>query len=155
MDNLYLTDPLDYDSDNDGTSDGYEIQLGFNPNDPNDDPDKDEDQILDSWERDNFGNIILCDPGDDPDNDLYTNLEEFNNGTDPNTMDTFVEMYPAFEVTWKAVAGTNYQVQVNTNLPGGTWSDVGETVTGTGSRTGVLVRTRNADSKMFRIEIQP
>lgn len=153
--NVYGTLPLVYDTDGDGTSDGYEVQLGFDPTNPNDDPDKDEDQILDSWERDHFGNIILCNPGDDPDGDLYSNLEEFNNGTDPLVMDTYVELYPAFEVTWKAVAGTNYQVQVNTNLTGGTWSDVGTPVTGSGSRTGILIRTGNTDSKMYRIEILP
>lgn len=153
--NTHFTDPLDSDSDDDGASDGWEVNNGLNPNDPNDDPDKDEDGILDAWEVTHFTLIEDCDPGGDPDGDLYTNLEEFNNGTDPNVMEQFVEMVPAYEITWKAVSGTNYQVQVTTNLSGGSWSDISDPVTGTGSRTGVVVRTRTGDQKYFRVERLP
>jgi PKD repeat protein len=51
------------DTDNDGISDTWELQFGFNPNDPTD------------------ANL-------DPDNDTLTNLMEFILGTNPNKFDT-------------------------------------------------------------------
>lgn len=49
--------------------------------------DNDEDGIPDSWEL-NYFNNILSDHSSDPDNDDLTNLEEFNLGTDPTSVDS-------------------------------------------------------------------
>jgi len=35
---IHLTDPNDWDSDGDGYSDAYEVNAGFDPNDPSDPP---------------------------------------------------------------------------------------------------------------------
>jgi parallel beta-helix repeat protein len=43
----------------------------------------DDDNLPDDWEEDNFGNLSQ-DDDDDPDNDTFTNLQEWENKTDPN-----------------------------------------------------------------------
>ncbi|MHA1185811.1 MAG: ABC transporter substrate-binding protein, partial [Candidatus Heimdallarchaeota archaeon] len=59
----YYTDPLDEDSDNDLMFDGFEVIFGFNPLDP-------------------------ADASEDADADGLTNLEEFQNNTNPLYADT-------------------------------------------------------------------
>ena len=53
-----LTDPLDWDSDDDGCPDGWEVDWGFDPN-------------------------VSADGASDPDRDSFTNKEEYQNGTNP------------------------------------------------------------------------
>lgn len=55
-------------------------------------PDSDSDGLPDDWETQHFGNLNQG-PGDDPDNDQLTNLEEYQNGTDPNNPDTDGDSY--------------------------------------------------------------
>jgi hypothetical protein len=61
--NVHQTNPLKWDSDDDGMPDGWEIMHGLNPNDP-------------------------ADANLDNDNDGLTNLEEYHYGTDPNNPDS-------------------------------------------------------------------
>jgi len=75
------TDPLKADTDGDGLPDGWETQNGLDP--------------LDNG-TDSFRTAAAAD-GDpakgasgDPDGDLFSNLQELTNGTDPNTPDTGV-----------------------------------------------------------------
>ena len=56
--NVYNTDPLDSDTDNDEMPDGWEVQYSLNPLDPSD-------------------------ATQDPDEDSVTNLQEYQQGTDP------------------------------------------------------------------------
>jgi hypothetical protein len=44
--------------------------------------DKDHDGLPDTWEVQHFGNLTYG-PIDDPDHDSYTNLQEYQKGTDP------------------------------------------------------------------------
>ncbi|MBB5351795.1 uncharacterized protein YaaQ [Haloferula luteola] len=87
-----LTNPLDPDSDDDGLSDGDEVQsYGTNPNEA----DSDSDMLPDLWEIQNSLNPI-SDIGDDggfgdPDDDELLNWEEYNDGndsTDPHDPDS-------------------------------------------------------------------
>ena len=50
------------------------------------DPDINTNSIPDWWEIANFGSITNSGAGDDPDGDEYTNLEEYQAGTDPNNV---------------------------------------------------------------------
>jgi len=50
----------------------------------------DNDGLDDDWEIQHFGNLNQG-PNDDPDNDGLTNLEEFQNGTDPNSPSVSLE----------------------------------------------------------------
>ncbi len=92
---------LDFDSDNDGWSDGYEINdIGTDPANPDHDndgvpdsldpnpfsnKDSDKDGIPDDWER--INNLDPTDPSDaeaDPDHDDKSNREEYQNKTNPH-----------------------------------------------------------------------
>ena len=67
------------DSDGDGIVDWKEVQLGTNPNNP----DTDGDGIPDGWEVAHGLNPLVNDASADPDGDGFTNLQEYQNGTDP------------------------------------------------------------------------
>ncbi|HEY5753500.1 MAG TPA: LamG-like jellyroll fold domain-containing protein [Chthoniobacterales bacterium] len=76
------TNPTNADTDNDGLWDGEEVDVfGTDPKEP----DTDGDGLPDGWEVEHG-----FDPNDDSDalanadDDLYTNLEEYENGTNPN-----------------------------------------------------------------------
>ena len=56
---------------------------GGTPGDYTDDSDHDSDGLPDGWEIDNFGDFSEDGSGDS-DGDGFTNLEEYQNGTDPN-----------------------------------------------------------------------
>jgi hypothetical protein len=83
--NVYLTDPLDNDSDDDLLLDGDEILLGLDPTDP----DQDLDLILDGWEiAYGMDPLNTTDASDDFEPDGLTNVEEFAWNTDPYLSDT-------------------------------------------------------------------
>jgi Fibronectin type III domain/Bacterial TSP3 repeat len=67
------------DSDGDGIVDWKEIQLGTDPINP----DTDGDGIPDGWEVACGLNPLVNDASADPDGDSFTNLQEYQNGTDP------------------------------------------------------------------------
>lgn len=92
------TDPLAGDTDSDGLSDRDEIVLWQT------DPfvaDTDGDLWLDGWEAQNYDPVTgafdprVLDAWDaDPDNDGLTNVEEFDNGTNPTKPDTDNDLRP-------------------------------------------------------------
>jgi len=74
------------DTDNDGLINLLEYNKGFRSTDPRN-PDTDDDQLPDGWERD-YGLDPLSSIGDngtdgDPDNDGFTNYQEYKDGTNP------------------------------------------------------------------------
>ncbi len=91
------TDP-DADSDNDGMPDWWELQYGLD--------------------------ITMDDSGDDPDGDGFTNLQEFQLGTNPKSGSSFFKatLTPAegspgsFEITWNSVAGKAYVIEWSPDL---------------------------------------
>jgi len=86
--NTYFTYPNDSDSDNDGLLEGEELDGSYQSKGIITDPtqkDTDNDGMDDKWEIDNLLDALdLSDALEDPDEDGFTNLEEFENGTDPN-----------------------------------------------------------------------
>jgi hypothetical protein len=70
------TNPKEADSDHDGTSDSWEVINGFNPT--VDDSDLDSDK--DGFDANGNGKLDV--------GEFYTNLEEYQNKTDPNNPDT-------------------------------------------------------------------
>lgn len=82
---VYNTNLMSNDSDSDSLLDAYEIViLGTNPLSP----DSDQDGLPDSWELHYGLNATLNDADFDGDSDEFTNLMEYNHGTDPNNADT-------------------------------------------------------------------
>jgi hypothetical protein len=113
--------------------------------------DSDDDGLLDWWELEHFGDTISADPEADPDGDSYTNLEEFENGSDPNTFDVgHAMLWRAVEIGWKSVAGTNYQVQVATDMENPLWRPLYEFI-GNGTTQTVLTSSRWDERRFFRI----
>ncbi|MFX0093504.1 MAG: binary toxin-like calcium binding domain-containing protein [Candidatus Hodarchaeota archaeon] len=82
---FHTTDPLNPDSDDDGLSDGQEVN--FYLTDPLNN-DTDSDGMLDGWEAKFGTNATSADDVEDYDADGLTNYEEFSNSTNPNNNDT-------------------------------------------------------------------
>jgi len=79
------TDPNDPDTDDDGLSDGHEVNAcGTDPNDP----DSDHDTLADGWEVENGLDPLAADADGDADNDGLLNQQEHDYGTDPQRADT-------------------------------------------------------------------
>ncbi len=110
----YLSDPFNYDTDNDIISDGEEVFLyQTNPilNDTDFDElidgneifiyftdpknnDTDDDLMPDGWEVQYELNPLLTDSLEDPDSDELLNIDEFGNNTIPNDFDTDDDLMP-------------------------------------------------------------
>jgi hypothetical protein len=71
--------------------------------DPND---TDGNGLLDTWEMTHFGHLGV-NPNADPDGDGLTNLQEYQNGTDPNDSDSDDDLLPD---GWEVAHGTNPQL---------------------------------------------
>ena len=92
---------------------------------------------------------------EDPDGDLYLNLEECRNGTDPTTPDLHLEYHTAMELVWRMMPGTNYQIQCAATLASNTWQSVGAPIAGDGTTNAVFESTRGADQKFYRVIMVP
>ena len=115
--------------------------------------DSDADGMQDWWEMEHFGDETSADPDDDPDGDAYTNLEEFQNGTDPNEFDVGpAYIWTAAEVGWKSVLGTNYQVQYCEDIMSPDWFPLYEII-GNGATITVFDSTRWNDKRYYRIAV--
>lgn len=102
--------------DDDGASDSQGWTLTLNV------IDTDNDGMPDSWEADNeLDPLDPTDAGEDPDGDGQTNLEEYQNGTDPNTSDA-----PSIPVLLSPIDGVEVPtlapelVVQNATVPNGT-----------------------------------
>ncbi len=76
------------DTDQDGLTDGEEISVGSNPLRS----DTDNDRMPDAFEVNNGLNPLLDDRAEDLDGDSFSNLEEFNAGTDPTDENSFDDL---------------------------------------------------------------
>jgi len=98
----YITDPSNPDSDDDGMPDGWEF---LNFLDPFDSTDAEEDLDDDGWDFDRNGAIEVS--------ELYTNFEEYLNGTDPRNNDTDGDGMPD---GWEAYYGLNPNSEEDSSL---------------------------------------
>ena len=78
--NTYNTDPNNEDTDGDELNDGDEVAIGTNPNIP----DTDEDGMPDGWEVTYGLEPLINDASGDLDGDGMSNLDEYQNGRNPN-----------------------------------------------------------------------
>lgn len=98
--------------------------------------DSDGDELPDVWERGHFGTLSESGNGD-PDHDGQSNREEYAAHTSPADSASRLAMaglhstIRGVEVDWHSHAGVTYQLQRSESLgAAGTWSDVGEPMTG-------------------------
>ncbi len=125
-------------------------------------PDADSDGMSDVWEGQHGFSITSGSlpshqaPGADPDQDGWTNLEESQAGTDPNSADAPAGMlqptilrHPEFEsviiVSWPSLAGKQYALLVSPDLTSGSWSPLGAPAMGTDAVIEVGMETLNSD----------
>lgn len=121
----------DYDCDDDGLSDRWEL-IHSNTNPWKNDTD--EDGMPDGWEVDNYLDPLANDSNEDLDRDGYTNIEEYINGTDPRE----------FEIsTSSSTISTASLTSSSTTSTASSTSDESEesTTTKTGISPGFLVIT--------------
>ena len=115
--------------------------------------DGDGDETPDWWEWAYFDSTAQTGT-DDPDGDNYTNLEEYQNETDPLTFDIGPAMiWTAVEIGWKSVSGTNYQVQYTTDLLSNQWINLNRPVVGTGGTNTVFDSVRGVDQRFYRVTV--
>ncbi len=69
--------------DGDALTNLEEYEFGTDPTTANDPDNLDGDDLPDAWELTYFESLWTQDGSEDPDNDGFTNLEEYQNGTDP------------------------------------------------------------------------
>ncbi|HUI07105.1 MAG TPA: thrombospondin type 3 repeat-containing protein [Verrucomicrobiae bacterium] len=128
------------------------------------------DGIPDSWQVQYFGlDNTSGVAGADPDGDGFTNLAEFQAGTDPtNGASAFriVEMMPDdgdMLITWTAVGGKRYILQTTTNFSGGVsnaFVDLGAALvlSGTGETEVTALdvgAATNAPIRFYRVRLVP
>jgi len=85
---IHSGNALQADTDGDGLLDGWEFDNGLSVTTDNSATDSEPDNLPDWWEIFHFGDTTSWIDTDDPDTDLSNNLNEYNNGTDPNEPDS-------------------------------------------------------------------
>jgi hypothetical protein len=101
--------------------------------------DTDLDGLPDAWERTHFPGLDPSSiaPGEDPDGDGFTNLAEWQAGTNPHDPDSSLRLGPAHLhggdalLTFATVAGRRYSIQASANPHGG-WLTIAQDIIGTG-----------------------
>ncbi|MCC2617235.1 M4 family metallopeptidase [Aestuariibacter halophilus] len=83
--NVHRTRPDKPDTDGDGVPDGIEVRLGASPLSQ----DSDSDQMPDGWEYTYGLSLTTDDSGDDADNDGMSNLQEYQQGTNPTAIEVY------------------------------------------------------------------
>ena len=141
--------------------------------------DNDRDGLLDSFEITYWGNLTTAKGSEDSDGDGVVNTLEQAVGTDPTKADTdgdtisdlgelqigtdpldiastgathVITMRPALELAYLPGLGETNQFQyINVLGSGGSWSNIGATVVGSGSEMRLLVSTTGETSKFYRV----
>ena len=145
--NLYHTDPSSVDTDGDGVSDYDEVmQWKTSPILA----DTDGDGLSDGQELFVFHTDPLM---RDTDGDGFSDGEEIASGTNPldkqSSLATKSRTFRAVEIEFSTKPGESYQVQVM-NAAGG-WVNQGPRVAGDGQPRSVLLSTRSAPMKFWRV----
>jgi len=91
----------------------------------------------------------------DADGDGFTNAQEFSLGTDPMNpgssfrTGTMSRTGNQVTISWSSVPSKTYQVQKRASLTSGTWVDVGDPITATGTTSSATVDVSDAPNNCF------
>jgi hypothetical protein len=91
----------------------------------------------------------------DLDGDGFTNAQEFSLGTDPMNSGSSFKTGPMIRsgnlvtISWSAVSGKTYQVQMRPSLTSGSWTDVELPVTAAGPTASATVDVSSAPNACF------
>jgi uncharacterized repeat protein (TIGR02543 family) len=145
--NTHQTNPVLDDSDSDGLADGAEINThGSNPKLA----DTDGDGLGDSAEVVTHGTNPAV---KDSDTDGFDDLFEINTGFDPkqssSTPDAVSSIRTAVEFRFNAGNGLNYRIESSTDLE--TWTTVESDIIGTGGVVTRFYSTENQPKRFFRV----
>jgi len=123
--------------------------------------DLDGDGLPDDWEQAWFGEAPAA-PGDDADGDGFTNLQEYEAGTnpvDPADAPGIASTEPSGQdivVSFKTVPGKSYRVEWSGQPQGESWSPVQPDVAGTGGILSVTHQDAGTLSKCYyRLKVLP
>jgi hypothetical protein len=114
--------------------------------------------LNDDWEIANFGQLGV-NPSADPDGDGFTNLQEFQAGTNPNDAHSAPVIATAtpsgndFVITFPTIAGKNYEVQRSDELP--TWSPFTNFTAGGPSSLAIDLGGALQSNRYYRVRILP
>ena len=114
------------------------------------------------WIESHWGMVLGNDSvnaEDDPDADGANNADEFSALTDPRSATDVLKPQmagtnPGLNVVWQSMVGRRYQLWQSSNLSGGDWRPVGETLDGTGALLQVAVGAGNGAS-FYRVQVLP
>ena len=107
-----IVDEKTFDSDNDGLTNEEERRRGTNPTNA----DTDGDGLPDGWEVANHLNPLANDASGDPDGDGFTNLEEYQNFTDPFDYTAPASIVDKFD-DWSHIESRSADWQLDNTTP--------------------------------------
>lgn len=108
--------------------------------------------LSDEWKLKFFGSLTdpSCAPNNDSDGDGFTNLMEFNSGTNPTQADwRFKMVLSGFAIRWYAEVGKQYVVERSSDLTH--WEAAGTTVTGEGRLTEYQDNSGTLQTQYYRV----
>ena len=123
-----------------------------NPND------SDSDQLLDSWEIENFGDLSQ-NSEDDNDSDGKTNLIEFRSDTNPNSNFSYFDIYQfsndgtTSSLVWLGSADKSYRVFTKSNLNEANWQLLEEAIPGNQSTVNFWDNISTESDRFYKVEI--
>lgn len=125
------------------------------------------DGIPDSWRLKYFGTVssVLSAASADPDGDGYSNLAEYQAGTNPvdasskpgidlKLTNSHVGNRTEFSFSWPTVSGQNYTVEYATSLVSTNWTVISSNLIGDGSLKSFNDGNATNETRFYRVRIQ-
>ena len=118
------------------------------------------DGIPDSWRLRHFSSVAnaLSQANADADGDQVSNWAEYNMGTDPNDVSSFLRLIKpkratGLTVRWPSVANKRYVVESSPALSGSAWSVISTNLVGDGQEIEFTDPTQTSEMKFYRVRV--